>query len=338
MLYRRQALGRDALVLVAGAMALAYASAGALPHAGGPRSALARLERVATAAGGGPRSCQLAVPTLVEAEAGLAAWQTIGGCGAGSATGIGGIKWIGRSVRGGLVNVQCQGNYTKLDDGYVYALNNQITRDLGQSFSAGVVVPYLYKYLNNPYQLGYDVSNQGLGDINLLLTGRVGAIKATSVTLSLGVPTGTWRAEDLKNQPLKQDRQLGTGKPSAGLVLDHIIDNIWGPTVIGASANYPGSANQLENYRAPSGSVYAYVGYLLGPLVPAAGLSAIGFLGQDRDLGLPSDERPLYMAAFNTSLEWSTDWMALLAGVSLPYSTRGLQPWTAGVGLSLSPF
>src|SRR5262245_26924323 len=39
---------------------------------------------------------------------GLAVWESIAGCGAGSSTGIGGIKWIGRNVSGGLVNVQCQ--------------------------------------------------------------------------------------------------------------------------------------------------------------------------------------------------------------------------------------
>jgi hypothetical protein len=52
-------------------------------------------------------------------------------------------------------------------------------------------------------------------------------------------------------------------------------------------------------------------------------------------------------------LEWSSDTVAILAAVSLPYGWEiggaaaegavnplrpGIQPWTAGLGLSLSPF
>ena len=105
-----------------------------------------------------------------------------------------------------------------------------------------------------------------------------------------------------------------------------------------ACCSYPGRANQLENFRAPSGTVYSYAGYLLGPVVPAIGVSATAFWGADRDRGLASDDRPPWMLAANASLEWSTDWVALLVGASLPYHVSGLQPWTAGVGLALSPF
>jgi hypothetical protein len=163
---------------------------------------------------------------LVISGAQLASWQTVGGCGAGSATGIGGIKWIGRNVRGGLVTLQTQANYTQYGNGHSYAVNNQISSDLTESLTLGVVIPYLYKYIDNYYELGYDLSNQGLGDVNLLLTGRLGAIKATSVTLSLGLPTGTSEAEFLPRNPLPQDRQLGSGKVSAGLMIDHVIDNL----------------------------------------------------------------------------------------------------------------
>ncbi|HEY0712728.1 MAG TPA: hypothetical protein VGF45_08650, partial [Polyangia bacterium] len=57
-----------------------------------------------------------AVAQDVSVSAGaLASWATIGGCGAGASSGSGaGIKWIGRSVSGGLFQVQCQGNYGPL--------------------------------------------------------------------------------------------------------------------------------------------------------------------------------------------------------------------------------
>ena len=44
------------------------------------------------------------------------------------------------------------------------------------------------------------------------------------------------------------------------------------------------------------------------------------------------------MAAANGSLEWANDWVALLAGVQLPVSAKGLEPWTAGLGVAFAPF
>jgi hypothetical protein len=272
----------------------------------------------------------------------LASWQTVGGCGAGSATGIGGIKWIGRGVRGGLISVQSQGNYTRFGDGYSFALQNQLTTDVGETWSVGVVVPVLYKYQVDPLGLaavgmGFDLSNSGIGDINALVTRRFGPINATAVTASVGFPTGTHKAQYLENH-LPQDRQLGAGKVSGALMIDHTLDNLWGPVVLGGVLAYPGGENDLQNYRSPSASLYAYAGYLLGPLVPAAGLSGTGFIARDRDRAQENLDRPPYLMAGNVSLEWSSDWVALLAGFSLPFSHQGLQPWTAGLGLAFAPF
>ena len=271
-----------------------------------------------------------------------ASWQSVGGCGAGSSTGIGGIKWVGRNVSGGLFNVQTQGNYTRLDDGYAFALQNQITAPVGERWNLGVMVPYLYKFVRDPgglalFDMGYDVSNSGLGDVNLMLGRKFGAIGATTVTGSLGLPTGTHQAK-AKDDLLRQDRQLGAGRYSGGLLVDHVMDNIWGPVVLGGSLVYPGGTNDLDNYRAPSASTYAYAGYLLGPLVPALGVSATYYRGQDRDRGMPSETRPPWLVSANASLEWSTDWVAFLVGASVPYHTTGLQPFTVGAGLALSPF
>jgi hypothetical protein len=52
-------------------------------------------------------------------------------------------------------------------------------------------------------------------------------------------------------------------------------------------------------------------------------------------------------AAINASLEWSNDYVALLAGASIPlslqdtwghYGKLALQPFILGLGLSVSPF
>jgi hypothetical protein len=284
----------------------------------------------------------------------LASWETVGGCGAGSTGGAGSVKWIGRSTTGGLFQDVTQFNYIHLDSGANYVLSTQVTRDLGEQWVVGVFVPFVYKRYNNYMNLDppTDISNAGLGDINLLGTFRFGPINATSLTLSLGLPTGTHDAT-YRMDPLTQEKQLGLGRVTGTLTLDHTIDETWGVVVLGGLASYRGGENELGNYRAPFASVYGYAGYFLGPLVPALGVSLSGFLNPDRDRGMDQDV-PLVLVAPNASIEWSTDWLAVLLGISLPIglygkksmvggiqqgpSITGLQPWTLALGVSVSPF
>jgi hypothetical protein len=283
----------------------------------------------------------------------LASWETIGGCGAGSSTGgAGGLKWIGRSTSGGLFQLQTQASYMHLSDGYNLGLNTLINRDLGEKWNIGLSVPLLYKYYRDYYGLPVDISNAGLGDISAMITRRFGEINDTSVTLSLGAPTGVYDAR-YKNDYLTQEKQLGAGRPTGGLMLDHTIDEQWGLIVLGGSFAYRGGENKLGNYRAPVANVYGYCGYFLGPWVPSFGLTYQSFFGIDRDRGAEQEER-LMSVTGSLALEWSTDWLAILAGGSLPYgwysptkvldgekSTLhgpGIQPWTVALGISISPF
>ena len=282
----------------------------------------------------------------------LSSWETVGGCGAGSSTGAGGgIKWIGRSVTGGLFQLQSLGTYTHLRDGYNLALSTQITRDLGEKWNLGFSVPLLYKYYRDYYGLPVDVSNGGIGDVAAMLTRRFGEINDTSLTLLVGFPTGSYKAQ-YKHDYLTQEKQLGAGKFTGSLTLDHTIDETWGVIVVGGSGAWRGGENSLGNYRAPVASLYSYAGYFAGPLVPSLGLSVSRFFGVDRDRGL--DQLVQLMAVSGTfSIEWSTDWLAILAGVSVPYGWEshgsvqggensnmppGLQPWTVGLGFTISPF
>ena len=286
----------------------------------------------------------------------LSSWETIGGCGAGSSTGAGGgIKWIGRSATGGLFQLQTLGTYTHLGvrqgHGYNLSLNTQINRDLGEKWNVGFSVPLLYKYYRDYSFLPVDISNSGLGDVAAFLTRRFGEINSTSLTLLVGFPTGTHDAK-FKNDLLTQDKQLGAGRLSGSLTLDHTIDETWGVIVLGGAFAYRGGENELANYRAPAASIYGYGGYFLGPWVPSLGLSVTRFLGVDRNRG--DDQLVQLMAVTGTfSIEWSTDWLAILAGVSLPFgwetygtteggitssAAPGLQPWTVGLGFTVSPF
>jgi hypothetical protein len=283
----------------------------------------------------------------------LASWETIGGCGAGTSTGGGGIKWIGHSTSGGFFQLQELATYTRIKGGdYILSLNNQVSKDLSEKWNFGVSVPLLYKYYHSPFlYIPDDISNSGLGDMSLFLVRRFGEINDTSVTATLGLPTGTHTAQ-FKGTYLSQEKQLGIGKVTGGLTVDHTLDEIWGTIVLGGSFNYRGGKNEIGDYRGPVGNIYAYSGYFVGPFVPALGLTLNRFFGVDRDLGVDQQEA-LFSLAGTASLEWSTDSIAILAAVSLPYGwdvggaqdqggtnplRPGLQPWTAGLGVTVSPF
>jgi hypothetical protein len=283
----------------------------------------------------------------------LSSWETIGGCGAGSSTGAGGaVRWIGRGAHGGLYDQQVMASYLGLDDGYNLGLSAQFTRDVAEKWNIGLSVPLLYKYYRDYYGLPVDVSNSGFGDVSALVTRRFGEINDTALTLSLGIPTGVHDGK-YRNDYLTQEKQLGAGKLSGGLALEHTLDQDWGVAVVGASASYRGGENDLGNYRAPVANAYGYCGYFLGPWVPSLGMTVQRFLGVDRDRGLDQQVQLMSVTA-TLALEWSTDWIAVLAGASLPYGWEGsaapdgaaensllgagFQPWTVSVGMSVSPF
>jgi hypothetical protein len=283
----------------------------------------------------------------------LASWQTIGGCGAGTSTSSGGgLKWIGHSVRGGLFNLQTQASYTHLDDGFVVTFNTQLTRDVGERWVLGAAVPLLYKYYRDYKAKPVDISNSGIGDASVFVSRKFGEIKATALTLNVGFPSGTHRAS-YKNDYLSQEKQLGSGRLTGSLALDHTLDEEWGVIVVGGSVAYRGGENDLSNYRAPVANAYGYLGYFTGPFVPSIGLTLQRYFGVDRDRGL--DQQMYLMNVIGAAaVEWSSDTAAILAGISVPFgwepgapapggadlSTQhpGFLPWTIGVGLTLSPF
>ena len=293
----------------------------------------------------------------------VASWQTVGGCGAGSGGGSGvGLKWIGRNVRGGLFNVQEQLSYTKIGapgyPEYNFFSNTLINTDLGEKWNVGINLPFVYKYLVDPTHVGgpgnapVDYTNAGIGDINLLCTRKLGRINALALTGTVGIPTGAYDARFTpKGTPINQSQQIGFGEPTASLGLDQTFDKVWGLVVVGGVGSWRGGTNKVANYRSPSASSYGYIGYFLGPLVPAFGLAVTGYKDHDRDQDTPQ-RTPLLSFAANLSIEWSTDWIALLVAASIPYGYDGIKkdesglprspwgflPWTATLGIAASPF
>jgi hypothetical protein len=179
----------------------------------------------------------------------LASWQTVGGCGAGaSASGVGGVRWVGRSVRGGYVNVETQGNYVKVGYGYNYVATTLLTRDVTPEWTAGLSLAYLYKFMYDPYKLGYDLANKGLGDVGVLLVRRFGEANEWRATLSGGLPTASnnvaWRSASNR---LLQDRQLGFGRPTAALAVERSFDELWGASIVGTNATWRGGENEFQS-------------------------------------------------------------------------------------------
>jgi hypothetical protein len=329
----------------------------AIDRAVAGRAAMDRLDALASTAAQHPADGSIGIVAtsfaISSPTSNLASWQTIGGCGAGAAGGSGvGIKWIGRNVSGGLFHLELQGNYVETPYGHDYVAVTLITKDVTDKWNLGVSVPYLYKFINDPYGLNVDLANKGPGDVNLMVTRRFGDINDTTAMLAVGLPTGAHKAFfRVDDEYLKQERQLGLGKPTASLVIDHIIDNLWGPVVVGGTVAYRGGENELKNYRAPTGSLYGYACYLLGPFAPALGVSVTGWKDHDRDRG-EDQGTPLFSVAANASIEYAADWVAILAGASLPYQYDGLptdqngrprSPWNVGtwifgLGVALAPF
>jgi hypothetical protein len=248
----------------------------------------------------------------------LASWQTVGGCGAGASTGTGGgVKWIGRHVKGGLLNLECQASYIDMPYGYNFIGNTMLSGALSDRWSLAASVPYLYKYMNDPYAVGIDLANKGPGDVSASITHQMGATRNWLVSASVGIPTGV-HDQAFRTEMLPQDRQLGLGKPSATLVLDHVTDELWGVWVVGSSLSWRGTKNEFGSSRAPAGSVYGHAAYLLGAFAPSIGLTMTGFVGHDTDR-LQEQAMPKAIVAPSVSLEWSADWIAFLANVTTPY-------------------
>jgi hypothetical protein len=227
------------------------------------------------------------------------------------------VKWIGRHVKGGLLNLECQASYIDMPYGYNFIGNTMMSGALSDRWSLAASVPYLYKYMRDPYAVGVDLANKGPGDVSASLTYQLGATRNWMVSAAVGVPTGV-HDQMFRTEMLPQDRQLGLGKPSGTLVVDHVTDELWGVWVVGSSLSWRGTKNEYGSSRAPAGSVYGHAAYLLGAFAPSIGLTMTGFVGKDFDR-LQEQAMPLAVVAPSFSLEWSADWIALLANVTTPY-------------------
>jgi hypothetical protein len=276
-------------------------------------------------------------------QPGLASWTTVGGCGAGggsaSAPG-GGIKWIGRNVTGGRLDTQVLSTQTFAEGDLYTSISARLAVSPRQRLTLALNVPVVFK-AGDVSVLGQTKQAQlsGFGDLGLEASYRLGAIGSHQVLLTLMAPTGSADAVR-QGVVLPQHLQLGAGVPGATLQYEHTRDQVWGLLIFGGAASYNGWENEIGDYRAPSATAYAHIGYLLDRWVPSAGLTVFGKTKHDRERGADrtAARDPLFMLIPSLGIEWSRDWIAVLPAATMGLSLGGFESVSVGVGVSSSLF
>jgi hypothetical protein len=300
---------------------------------------------------------------LATRDRGLAAWGNIGGCGvSGAATSSGGVKWVGRGVTGGLVDVQCILSQTMFPDGAQQStFSTRLGTSIGYKWMVAATVPFRYNVEGVQNQFGIDVGEvhlPGFGDISLEGTRKLGITNAHTVTLSLSIPAGSHDAVR-RGVVLPQRMQLGSGVMSVAGVYEYTRDFDWGPMIFGGNVFYSGWENSIKerggDFRGSGAAGYVYAGYMLGPFVPSFGLNLTTKVTGDRGDGFPQPGQPMVMVSPTVAIEWSTDWLAILLSASTQFSlfegsnalfggagdwkaVFELETWTVGLGVQTSIF
>jgi len=279
----------------------------------------------------------------VRAEIPLASWGSIGGCGAGGGSSSGpggGIKWVGRNVTGGLLDVQCLPSETLSHGNSFSTLLTRFGVSPTQRWGLALYAPVLYKE-GDVTVLGQTKTARiaGFGDFNFEVSRKLGRTGAHLLSLIASAPLG---AHDAVRQGivLPQYLQLGSGVVGATAQYQYTRDRDWGLMLMGGTLNYGGWENSIGDWRAPSATASTHVGYVVGPLVPSAGLTLFGKPVHDRERGIsrPAGNDPLFMMVPALGLEWSSDWVAFFLAGTLGLSAHGLESTTIGLGVSSSVF
>ena len=281
----------------------------------------------------------------VREEIPLASWGSIGGCGAGGGSSSGpggGIKWVGRNVTGGLLDVQCLPSETWSHGNSFSTFLTRFGVSPTQRWGLALYAPVLYKVGDVTVPLTGQTKTAriaGFGDFNFELSRKLGRTGAHLLSLIASAPLG---AHDAVRQGivLPQYLQLGSGVVGATAQYQYTRDRDWGLMLMGGTLNYGGWENSIGDWRAPSATASTHVGYIVGPLVPSAGLTLFGKPVHDRERGanrLASND-PLFMMVPTLGLEWSSDWVAFFLAGTLGLSAHGLESTTLGLGVSSSLF
>jgi hypothetical protein len=279
----------------------------------------------------------------LRADPPLASWGRIGGCGAGGGSSSGpggGIIWVGRNVTGGLLDAQCLSSQTWAKGNGFSTVLARFGASPAPRWGTAVYVPVLYK-VGDVSVLGQTKTARiaGFGDVSVEASRKFGISGTHRLALIGNVPTG---ADDAVRQGivLPQHLQLGSGVLGATGQYQYTRDRDWGLMLLGGTLSYGGWQNDLGDRRAPSATASANLGYILGPMIPSAGLTLFGKPMHDRERGADktSDRDPLFMVIPSVGFEWASDYLALYFAGTLGLSQNGVESTTIGVGVSSSLF
>jgi hypothetical protein len=208
-----------------------------------------------------------------------AAWRNIGGCGAsggGSAAGAG--KWIGRSVTGGLVDLEVLSNKT-LGGDYTYSTNGAsltFHRPSLPNYTAGVSLGWKsatfeyegYKTASDPTPPALHQTG-GFSDLGLSLNRLFGNENEHSLGLSVSLPTGKHDIKRLHRKFQAGDdvrwinpfAQPGSGLYTTGLSYEYTRDRDWGLFIFGGSYTAAFAWDNQACREAPLATVNDKVAY-----------------------------------------------------------------------------
>jgi hypothetical protein len=208
-----------------------------------------------------------------------AAWHNIGGCGAsggGAAAGAG--KWIGRSVTGGLVDLEVLANQT-LGGDYSYSTTGaaftfhkpslpNYTASVSLGWKAATFEYEGYKTASDPTPPDFHQTG-GFSDLGLSLNRLFGNENEHSVGLAVSLPTGKHDIKRLHRKFQAGDdvrwvnpfAQPGTGLYTSGLSYEYTRDRDWGLFVFGGSYTAAFAWQNNDCRDAPLATVNEKVAY-----------------------------------------------------------------------------
>lgn len=159
-------------------------------------------------------------------------WANIGGCGAGGSGGAGSgvVKWVGRGVSGGLLDVQVLSNLEIGQTRRNIAIAPRVTLKPSYTSSLSLTVPVLSKEALFQPQTNLDPSTMvtgGIGDVMLDYSKTFGMAGEYSLQGTLIVPTGQYdiiRGSENSPRVLSNMLQLGGGVYTASLGMGYVRD------------------------------------------------------------------------------------------------------------------
>jgi hypothetical protein len=177
----------------------------------------------------------------------LMPWQSIGGCGAGGSGGLGGgnIKWVGRGVSGGILDVQSIASVEISQARRNLAFMHRFAVKPTYSSLLALSVPVLSKTARFQPQTNLPSRTEvtgGIGDLILDFSQTFGSIGQYSFMATLMFPTGQYdikRGEETGEQYLSNILQLGGGVYAASIGLNYTRDFDKGILIADFLATHP---------------------------------------------------------------------------------------------------